>query len=255
MVEQHDANMGDIPSLTRVFRYGEIIGVPSADTNIDIWDLAPTQPAWLAPTAPRIHNLVSDNAEDNGNLSLTGAHSVRIVGLTSWDALEEIVEIVQLNGITPVPTVNSFVFHRMRVNQPTGSAGPNLGTITSTAITDGTVTAAILPGKGRTSMLILALSDKQTLNVSQLFAGLHKSVGATAAADIIYVQNYTPQVDPNVFLDGGTLPVISTGTSSVQRTFDPYIPAVGPMLIKGQANVTDVGIDVNAQLLGYIRST
>lgn len=186
-------------------------------TATDIWDRAdatPTQQIWLAPTAARIHSIVSTSTDDDGSPVGVGARTVRVWGLTSWSTAETSEDIV-MNGQTPVNTVNSYVIiHRMRV-LTSGGTSRNVGTITATAATDGTITAVIRPGIGSTEMAIYGIPSTQTLVLTQLSASIQKSSGAASHALVRLFTNPEPDVQTTQFTEVDLRALQSTGTSSM----------------------------------------
>ena len=92
------------------------------------------------PTTAVAVELVSDNAQDT-NTTGTGAWTVSITGLdANWDQLTEIVE---MNGLNPVTTQNTFIrVYRMRVVSA-GSSGREAGLIDATQ--DSNIVARIDP--------------------------------------------------------------------------------------------------------------
>ena len=109
-----EVGRGNVSGVTCVQKFGT---APSGiqTTTTDIWsraDATPTQQIWLAPTAARVHSIVSSSAQDASGG--TGALSIIIYGLQDWNSAES-SETVTLTGTTPVNTVNSYVIiHRMK---------------------------------------------------------------------------------------------------------------------------------------------
>lgn len=206
--------------------------VSNADANVltDVWD-APAQPVWLAPTASRVHNIVSSSGNDT--LLGSGARTVQIWGLQTWDSKES-TEIIEMAGATPVPTVNSYVIiHRMEVIS-TGSAifTPNLGTITATAVTDATITARVGIGKGQTMMAIYGIPSSQVAYMTAWSASLARSSPQGAEAGVIIRKSTDIENNPQTFTFKHTGAIKTDGTTSYPHPFKPYKRFDGPCIIK-----------------------
>ena len=222
-------------------------------TITDIWDRAdatPTQQVWVAPTQARVHALVSSSTADNGVTPSTGARTVRVYGLTSWtdmkspngQPLHEDYEDVTLNGQTPVNTTKSWVIiHRMRV-RTAGTGGVNAGTITATAATDGTVTAAILAGNGSTLMAIFGVPEGWQHYIYSIHPAVSKASGAAATINFtVWDYDYADPTLPVANIRD-ELAVQSTGSSIVHDEYDFGLRFTGPCIIRvrGVANTADV---------------
>jgi hypothetical protein len=223
-----------------------------ADSGVltDVWDGAngtTAQPIWLAPTAARIHALVSTDAADAA--AGTGANTVQVYGLQTW-ASPETSEIISLDGLTPINTANSYVIiHRVKV-LTFGSGGPNAGTISLTAAVDNTLTAQINPGDGQTQMAIYGVPSGQSLFMTQYYGSLNKAV-RTAGADFRLVVNPIPQTQPAGFIVKHTMGSVSEGSGSIQHEFDPYFRIDGPAIIKLQVTTDTANSAADGGFDGY----
>jgi len=237
--------LGAIEGHSTINKYGEAPdGVQTTAT--DIWsraDSVPTQQIWLAPTAARVHALVSSNAADTQN--------VTIYGLKTWD-LAETSEVVTLNGTTPVNTANSYVIiHRMKFT-PTLAKPVLLGTVTATAATDGTITAVILPGDGQTEMAIYGVPSIQTIYIKSWRTSIGKSSAAAATANFVLRVNENPNVQTTGFLRKDDMNVQSNGSSSTTRPYDIPISYAGPCIVKVQAIASAADVDGTSGFDGYV---
>jgi len=216
----------------------------------DIWDRAdatPTQQIWVAPTQARVHAIVSSSAADASGG--TGALQVRVYGLTSWST-KEVTETVTLTGQTPVNTANSYVIiHRMQAiaQATTTSVGCNAGTITATAATDATVTAAILPGNGQTEMAIYGVPSVQTALMYRWSAQIDRTVAAGATVDFRVRVNENPNVQRLAFLRKDDISLQTGATTAYQQLYVTPRKYPGPCIIKVQGIASANDIDAEAQ--------
>lgn len=224
-------------------KFGRSDNVDSG-VDTDIWDRANAtndQATWLAPTAARIHNIVSTSTADAS--AGTGMRTIKIYGLRSWDSTE-VSETITLNGTTNVATTNSYVIiHRMK-GVTWGTGGTNAGTITATAATDATVTAQIQAGEGQTQMAIYGVPRGQTLYLTKLYAAAEKA-SASLGVKVTLLANTYPDVVPTGFLTKHTLGLTSEGSNAVERVFDPPNGFTGPCIIKirGNSSANDTSVD------------
>ena len=232
--------LGNIAGRTVVNKFG--IAPSGIQTSItDVWsraDASATQPVWLAPTAARVHAIVSSSAADTG-------FNVRVYGLTSWDTAET-SELVALSGTTPVNTVNSYVIiHRMKCIY-TAAKTTNAGTITATAATDGTITAVIAVGNGQTEMAIYGVPSVQKALLWRWGCSIDGASAAAATVDFQLRVNENPNVQTTGFLRKEDVGLQSTGTNSFDRHWK--IPPVfsGPCIIKVSGIGSAADIDAKA---------
>lgn len=223
-------------------KFGQSTNVDQTAT--DIWDRANAtddQAIWVAPTQARVHNIVSSDDGDVGGGA--GARTLRVYGLTDWDTVEQ-VEDITLNGTTNVPTVNAYVIiHRLEVLTK-GATSSNIGLITATAVTDGTVTAQINVGEGQTQMAIYGLPSVQIAYMTQFWTGLNKSGGSPAGVDMRVLLNPEPNVQLTNFITKHRDGLLNAGSSHFVHPFKPYKQFPGPCIIKmqglGGANDLDI---------------
>jgi hypothetical protein len=246
--------LGLIEGFADINKYGR---TTNADSGVatDVWDGANTTDdvdIWVAPTAARVHAIVSTSDSDGktGAPSSVGARTIRVYGLTSWSTAET-YEDVTLDGTTVVNTANSYVIiHRMKV-QTTGASGPNVGTIKATALTDATVTAQIQPLAGQTQMVVYGVPSTQTLFVDSFYLSVNRAV-ASVACDVTFFRTTDVTNQPNVWTVARTIGLNTTGTSAYQRPTERKIKIVGPAIIKIQVTTTANDTDVSAGFGGTI---
>ena len=223
-------------------------------TATDIWsraDATPTQQIWLAPTAARIHAIVSSSANDDGDPVGTGARTLRVYGLKTW-ASAETSEDITLNGVTPVNTANSYVIiHRMKC-LTYGASGPNVGTITATADSDTTITAVILPGDGQTEMAIYGVPSTQSFYLTRWWAGIDKVTAAATSCDFELRVNEAPDVITTVFLRKDDMAVQSTGSNWCERIYGNPVKFAGPCIVKIQGIASAADTDGKSGFDAYI---
>ena len=223
-------------------------------TPTDVWSRAnstPTQQIWLAPTAARIHSIVSTSADDDGSPVGIGARTIRIYGLKTWDLAETYEDII-LNGTGAVNTVNSYVIiHRMKV-LTCGASGPNVGTISATAATDTTITAVILPGDGQTEMAIYGVPSIQSFYMTRWSCSIAKSSGVAAHITFELRVNESPNMNTTCFLRKNDLAVQSTGNNDVEKVFLNPPKFAGPCIIKVQGIASVADADAKSGFDGYL---
>jgi len=236
---------GNVPGIYTVNKFGR---ATNCDTGIDtdVYDRAnPTDdvPIWVAPTASRVHAIVSTSADDTDTTGAS-ARTIRVRGLTDWDT-SEVDEVVSLNGTTPVNTVNSYVMiDRMEVVTSGGTA-INAGTITATAATDGTVTAQMQPLEGQSQMAIYGIPSIQTAYLTGYYACALKPASAATVSVSLRV-NVDPAANVLNFIDKHLNGLDTAAVSYMLHRFEPFYAFPGPCIIKVQVNSSANNVDVSA---------
>jgi len=233
---------GQVPGYGGINKFGQAADVDTSLT--DLWDGADgvtSTKIWVAPTTARIHSLVSAHADDD-NPAGAGMRTVRVYGLQTWDSVET-SEVVAMNGVASVPTINAYVIiHRMQ-GVTYGANATNTGVIKATAATDATVTAAILAGNGQTLMAIYGVSSKQQLFVKALSGSVLRTGGAASVDYGLWAQERADQSDTG-FNIKERFQVTDTSPHkehfTVPKTYD------GPCIVKLQA----ISSRINTQVTG-----
>jgi hypothetical protein len=214
-------------------------------TVTDIWDradAAATQQIWLAPTAARIHTIVSSAAADDGTPegAGAGAQSVRVWYLPDWDTKEAFEDVI-LNGVAGVAMNNAAVIiHRMKVYPVGTTYAINAGVLTATAAVDATITAQVNIGEGQTQMAIYGLPSIQTAYMTGYFVNAHNTGNPSTVmeTDFTMLVNEHPDLNTLAFISKSNVGVIVTGSTMAPRSHKPYKPIPGPAIIKFQAETT-----------------
>lgn len=217
---------------------------PDVDTAApeDIWGAGGT---WTPPTTARIHNIVSTDANDT--LAGTGARTISILGLNSSGA--EVSENVNLNGLTPVATTNSYTIIFRMIVTAAGSGGVNVGNITAIAQTDTTLTAQIDAGYNQTLMAVWQVPAGKTLYLNSYYASMNGTVTASSVDIRLWAKPFgqTWQIKH-------VLGLSSVGQSYFKHSFSPPLKFSALTLIRLQAaDASANNIDVSAGFDGEYR--
>lgn len=246
-----EVSLGNVTGYTKINKFG---CAPDADSGVDtdIWDGADgatSTDIWVPPTTARTHDIVSTDANDDGAPVGTGMRTIRIYGLTAWNTAEVSEDII-LNGTTNVATANSYVIiHRMK-GLSFGSVASNVGIITATAQTDGTVTAVIQPGMGQTLMSIYGVPSIQTISIVGIFASILKSGGGSPKADMKLLVDERADQSDSGFLNK-ELFQLSTSLN-IGRIYGVPKTFAGPCIIKMQVNTDTINSVVTAEFDAYV---
>jgi hypothetical protein len=227
-----EVSRGSITGMDHVNKYGE-----NADISTSAEDMWSGGGDWTAPTAARVHNIVSGDVADKAP-SGAGARTIQVYGLTDWDTAET-SEVVTMDGTDAVATSGSYVIiHRMKV-LTAGSSGPNVGAITATAVSDATVTARIEAGDGQTQMAIYGVPSVQNFYMTRWYVTVNREAGATPVGlEGRVLVNPEPGDNAATYLTKNVMTANSVGSSIANSVWSPPFVIPGPALIKVRAQAT-----------------
>ena len=239
--------------ITKINKYGQAKdGIQI--TSTDVWDRADsiaTQQIWLAPTAARIHTIISTSTADDGTPegAGAGAQAIRIWYLPDWDTKETFEDVI-LNGVAGVVMINSAVIiHRMKIIPVGTTYATNVGIITATAATDGTVTAQINAGNGQTEMAIYGIPSVQTGYMPGYDLNAHNTGNPSnpTQTDFTMLVNERPDLNTLAFINKSNKGTLATGTTDIKKEYRPYNTIPGPAIIKFQAVATVADTEATAE--------
>jgi len=205
-----------------------VIAVKTAADDCTIYTVAATAIA-LAETM--------DNATWTAGAVLTvvgtGAHTLRIYGLKSWDT-KQVSEDINMRGLSSVTTANSYVLiHRMKVLTK-GATQVNAGAIDATSATDGGISARIRVNQGQTQMAIYGVPSIQTAYIFMVYASVNKTSTNAGLVDLALLVNPEPQTEEKMFLVKHTFGLQTVGTNAYTHRYGIPKKVEGPAIIKMQ---------------------
>lgn len=165
----------------------------------------------------------------------TGTSVIHTQGLSAFFLEQD--EFVVTNGTNDVATANSYV--RQHAARVFSSASSNaVGTITSTAVTDGTVSLQVINGNNQTLMAVYTIPANKTGMLVRWWGAMSKKQSANS---IVHLR--AGQLDKIGYIVQ-TRSVKSDGSSSFDHPFAPPIlfPGGSDMWIEADSSAADVGI-------------
>ena len=150
-------------------------------------------------TSAQTLSVVSTSANDVN--ASTGAWNVIIYGISS--SREAVIEVVPMNGTTPVITTNTYWGVNRIAVYNTGSSDANVGIITATGTTDGTVQGHMPAGEGTTQQAFFFTQAGHTSLMDWLFVNVNKTTGGGTPRITIkgWVYSYVSTAKYLVFYD------------------------------------------------------
>ena len=182
----------------------------------------------VTETTLTIHKAAHDTVFVDGesyrvvNASSTGASIVHVYGLDT-DMLP-VEEFVVLNGTTVVPTVRPYWrMHRMHTDGAAARTVTNVGSISATAVVDGTVTCEMGIGNGTTTLAVYTVPAGKTAYMTQLYASINKQGGTGGAmADLSLRSTAFASTDGAGSRSDHYFGLAVDGTSNYDHQFKPY---------------------------------
>lgn len=233
-----ETSRGAISGYDKVDKFGRNSDVDTGAFE-DIWDGGAT---WVAPTAPRVHNVTSTDASDTS--AGAGARTVQVYGLDADGLLQN--EIVTLSGTAIVATSGTYSMVHRIVVRSAGTIAQNVGTIQATAVTDATVTAQISPEQNQTLMAVYQVPSDKTGYLMSWYSSMNRNV-TTGAADVRLL------VKPpgEVFQVKSILGLVGAGGSNFQqkKVFPLSITASSIIKIDAQPSANDTDVSAGFEIL------
>jgi hypothetical protein len=174
----------------------------------------------------------------------TGAAIVAIAGLSDIPALAEQSEFIVMNGVTNVPTSLTYL-RQFRMRALAADSTDTVGTITSTAQTDGTITAQIINGNNQTLMAVYTVPLGKTAYLNTWWSSISKKQAAISQINLRAGQ----LLGMGYILQNRAL--ISTGSS--EFTYTPKAPIRIPggidIWVEADTNTNDTSVASGFDLL------
>jgi len=207
---------GNVSGSSTITKFGFNSDIDTASTPEDIWN---TGGVYVAPTAARVHAIVSNSVNDTS--AGTGCRTVLVFGIIG--DYTRVTETVTMNGTTPVNTVNSYLHIHLIQCRSVGSSGVNAGTITATAATDATITATILTGEGQTASSIFLIPAGFTGYITRLRSRMNCATANSAATIGVYTIPFGLSMQLKTQMG-----INNSGSSFVELNYSDSAPFIVP---------------------------
>lgn len=223
-------------------RMAALGNVTASSANADVWPGGTLYPFKTTATQMEV---VATNAADTA--AGTGARTIVLNGLNT--DYVEISEVVTMNGLTPVPTVNTFIAINSGAVLTSGSSFGSVGDIQIRDIGGGTVRNIIDAIYGTMRQSIFTVPAGHTLSVISTFGCVNRTA---AGGQINYITMATGQK-----LQNGTirLPLEFTFSSG-----NPYRHDARPGIITTEKNsfflrctAQSASVDLTGAWLGILK--
>lgn len=242
----NDVARGNVKGASIFSAFGELVTTGAATGNL-IWPIEGTVNIPVPVPAGVQMAVVSTNAADTA--AGTGVRSVEIHYLDA--NLAEQVEIVTLNGVTPVNTVATDIRFINCMHMLTyGSGKAAAGNIS--ASNGGTTYSRLVAGKRRCSSSARMVPAGKVLMLKSMAAG--SASGAGAAKSIIRL--VTTVLGNNDFTDDGLMiphAGISLQDGAETLTMDMPFPIAGGTIVAMECD-TDKAATIDAGWFGWLES-
>lgn len=234
-------SVGLEPGCGAVAKFGYNDDIDSGVGFESIWGGGGDYTGFNATVAEPVQ-VFSSSADDGA--AETGARTMRLYGLDAAGALIE--EVVTLDGVAPVLSVQSFLrMPRARV-LTAGSGGENAGVITvRQSVTQANVFAAIQPGVNRTLIAAYTVPSGKVGYLVSWGASAAKGGGNESQVRLL------ARPPGGVFEVLDLTAVIGTGTSSFHHGYDawPRIEAMTDIQIIANASANNSGVSGDFHLI------
>jgi hypothetical protein len=231
--------------------------VPGKNADIDsaaAEDISDKGGLHVLPTEARLHNIVSTDNIDDVNVTGDGAWIVFVAGYVENGSFK--VEQVQLNGTTPVPTVNKFLWIEWMATYSSGGNNIPTGQISATAQVDGTVTCIIPAGKNLSANGAAYVPEGHTMIISGWTVNLCAASGTSTRVDsnlVFITRGLRFDASDHITIDRDSDNYFSRDYG-VPINFDASVGS-GGVLIAIQADTTTNDTSMTCSLNGMVVKT
>jgi len=231
-----------------VTQFGRNPDLDIASMPAELWNVGGI---YTQVTAPRIHDIVGDSIEDDS--AGDGARTIRVRGLVDWDGAE-VEEDIVMDGLTNVPTVNTYEMINSLSCLTFGSERSNVGNITATARVDAAIECQVSPAFGRSLQAVFGFGSPFTFVLNSWYGNFNKSGGQAGKADLELCKIVGPDTASAGLVMLWRIGLHTDGDSYIFHPFDPPIEIPGPGIVLIRvAGVSVNNSDISGGFQGFLR--